>query len=535
MEWLLDPSVWVGFFVLLALQMVLGIDNLLFVAILADKLPPTQHQRARFIGLTFALVLQLALLTALLALLRFDGALWSIGSWSASLRALTLFAAGLFLMCKATLELLERYAGKQVASSQARAYSRFGVVLAQMLVLNAVFSLDVAITAVALLDQWLIMMLSAVVATGLLLVFARSLMAFLTAHPSIVVMCWGSLWLIGLSLVAQGVGISVPTPYLYVAIVFAMAIEWLNALMPRDEAAKFSNGSLRERTAEAILRLLGHQAASEDVEEGGRRERKDKKDRQDSTEQSEAFGVEERNMVSGVLTLADRTVRSIMTPRTDVSWINIDDDPDVIRQQIERAPHSFFPVCRDNFDNIIGIGRAKRMITDLLTHGHIREKRLREPLVVHDTISIIRLIDTLKHAKGQLVLVANEFGTLEGLVTPIDVFEAIAGEFPDEDETPDVVADGENRWRIDGAADLHLLEQVLQTEGLVNEDEDYTTLAGYLLNHFGQLPGVGDCCELDSPNATITFRVARLERRRIAMVHVEKSPKTEESQMGEMT
>lgn len=239
-------------------------------------------------------------------------------------------------------------------------------------------------------------------------------------------------------------------------------------------------------------------------------------------------------MVSGVLTLADRSVRSIMTPRTEISWIDIDDDPASIRNQIEQAPHSFFPVCRGTLDEIIGIGRAKRMIADLLTHGRIQENRLREPLIVHDTISIIRLIDTLKHSRGQLVLVADEFGALEGLVTPIDVFEAIAGEFPDEDEIPDIVPDGNNRWRVDGAADLHLLEQVLDIDGLVNDNEEYTTLAGYLLNHFGQLPNVGDSCELDLPHAIFIFRVVRLERRRIAMVHVEKHPKSEDAQTGEM-
>ena len=113
------------------------------------------------------------------------------------------------------------------------------------------------------------------------------------------------------------------------------------------------------------------------------------------------------------------------------------------------------------------------MIADLLIHGNVRRASLREPIIVHDTISIIRLMDTLKRSRGQLVLVADEFGTIQGLVTPIDVFEAIAGEFPDEDETPDIVASGDNVWEVDGAADLHQLEQVLNTEGLVDEDEDY--------------------------------------------------------------
>ena len=193
-------------------------------------------------------------------------------------------------------------------------------------------------------------------------------------------------------------------------------------------------------------------------------------------------------MVSGVLTLAERSIRSIMTPRTDVSWINIDDDADTIRGQLIEAPHSFFPVCRGSLDEVLGIGRAKDLIADLLTEGRVRRNRLRDPIIVHEAIGILRLMDTLKRSRGQLVLVADEFGAIEGLVTPIDVFEAIAGEFPDEDELPDIVADGERTWKIDGAADLHHVEQVLETEGLIDEAQDFSTLAGYLLSRFGHLP-----------------------------------------------
>src|SRR3546814_7018500 len=95
------------------------------------------------------------------------------------------------------------------------------------------------------------------------------------------------------------------------------------------------------------------------------------------------------------------------------------------------------------------------MIADLVTHKALNEKSLRPPILVHETIRILDLIQTLKTARGQLVIVINEFGTVEGLVTPIDVFEAIAGDFPDEDETADIIADGEDRWVVDGATDMH--------------------------------------------------------------------------------
>jgi CBS domain containing-hemolysin-like protein len=276
---------------------------------------------------------------------------------------------------------------------------------------------------------------------------------------------------------------------------------------------------MRERTAEAVLRLLGKQLPDQEVAPTGPA----------GDLPALTFGVEERNMVSGVLTLAERSIHSIMTPRTEVSWVNLEDDPQDIQKQIASVPHSFFPVCRATLDDVVGIGRAKDMIADIMTHGKVQSAGLREPIVVHDTISIIRLMDTLKRSRGQLVLVSDEFGTIQGLVTPIDVFEAIAGEFPDEDETPDITADAPGRWTVDGAADLHHLEQVLDTDGLVDDEQDYTTLAGYLLERFGHLPSAGDACEYVSSRATFRFEVLKIEGRRIALVRVERIALEQES------
>lgn len=526
MEWLLDPTIWVGLITLVVLEIVLGIDNLIFIAILADKLPPKERDRARVIGLSLALVMRLGLLSVISWLFQLTAPLFSIGNMALSGRDLILIAGGFFLLFKGTLELHERIEGKRSDLSGAKVYASFGVVVTQIVVLDAVFSLDAVITAVGMVEHLPVMMAAVIIAMAVMLVASKPLTSFVSAHPTVVVLCLGFLLMIGFSLVAEGFGFSVPKGYLYAAIGFSILVEFFNQLARRNLLAIDSVRPMRERTAQAVLRMLGKKLPEESTNEIEEKDRRD---------QPISFGIEERNMVSGVLTLADRSVHSIMTPRTEVSWIDIDDDPAKIREQIEQAPHSFFPVCRGSFDELIGIGRAKRMIADLLTHGRIQENRLREPLIVHDTISIIRLIDTLKHSKGQLVLVADEFGTIEGLVTPIDVFEVIAGEFPDEDETPDIVPDGENRWRVDGAADLHLLEQVLDIDGLVNEDEEYSTLAGYLLNHFGRLPNVGDHCEFDSTHSRFAFKVVRLERRRIAMVHVEKHPRIDKEPPGEQS
>jgi CBS domain containing-hemolysin-like protein len=126
------------------------------------------------------------------------------------------------------------------------------------------------------------------------------------------------------------------------------------------------------------------------------------------------------------------------------------------------------------------------------------------------------VMDRLKRSHGQLVLIADEYGTLQGLVTPIDILEAIAGEFPDEDEQPVVQDLGGGRWRVDGTADLHYLEQVLEVDALVGDTDDYTSLAGLMLERFGTLPLVGDGIEIDG----LRMEVEEVLERRIASVLV---------------
>ncbi|RTZ44580.1 TerC family protein [Candidimonas sp. SYP-B2681] len=512
MEWMLDPSAWIGLLTLVILEIVLGIDNLIFIAILVEKLPPALRDRARIIGLSLALVMRLILLSVMSWLIKLTDPLFSVGPFNFSGRDLILIAGGFFLLFKGTLELHERVEGRAVNASGSRMHASFWVIVTQIVILDAVFSIDAVITAVGMVDHLAIMMIAVIIAMSIMLGASKPLTRFVNAHPTVVILCLGFLLTIGFSLLAEGFGFAVPKGYLYAAITFSVAIEMINQLARRNMRRADARRPLRERTAEGVLRMLGKRPLMGPEQ---------------SSEASEvpspqAFGDEERYMVSGVLTLADRSINSIMTPRTDVSWINLDDDAAELREQIIKAPHSFFPVCRGSLDEVVGIGRAKEMIADLITQGSIRLSRLRDPIIVHESIGVLRLMDTLKRSRGQMVLVTDEFGNIEGVVTPIDVFEAIAGEFPDEDETPDIVIEGDDRWRADGAADLHHLELLLNTDDLVDEEEGYSTLAGYLLKRFGHLPKAGDSCELIQAHATFKFTVLRVENRRIAAVQIER-------------
>jgi CBS domain containing-hemolysin-like protein len=160
-------------------------------------------------------------------------------------------------------------------------------------------------------------------------------------------------------------------------------------------------------------------------------------------------------------------------------------------------------------------------MADLATVGRIDPAHVRPPIIMPETGDVLKVMETLKRSHGQLVLIADEYGTLQGLVTPIDILEAIAGEFPDEDEQPAVVQQGPGRWRIDGAADLHYVEQELGIDSLVSESDDYSSMAGFMLERFGTLPGVGERVVVGD----LRFEVAEVEDRRIACVQVTRTEK----------
>ncbi|MDX3905451.1 MAG: TerC family protein [Pigmentiphaga sp.] len=513
MDWLMDPTAWAGLLTLIVLEIVLGVDNLVFIAILAEKLPPNQRDKARIIGLSLALVMRLALLSAISWLSTLTRPLFDVAGFSFSGRDLILLIGGLFLLFKATLELHERLEGAEHSHADKKVHAGFWLVIMQIVLLDAVFSLDSVITAVGMVDDLSLMMTAVVIAVAVMLFASKPLTRFVGQHPTVVVLCLSFLLMIGLSLVADGFGFHIPKGYLYAAIGFSIMIEMFNQVARRNAIKHAAHRPMRARTADAILTMLGgRRAASGDGGTG-----------HDSPQPPAppTFAAQERNMVSGVLKLADRSVRSIMTPRSEVSWVDMTASPEVVRQQILETPHSYFPVCRQHFDDVAGSARAKDLLRMLTDNGRIDVASLRPPIYVHESIGTLELIEVLRRARGQLVFVTDEYGTVLGVVTPIDVLEAIAGEFPDEDETPTIQPAGDGRWLIDGTADVHHVEQVLGVSLAAGEDDgDYSSLAGFLLTRFAELPTPGKTLDYRGYRFTVQGvtdnRISTVEVRHLA-------------------
>lgn len=225
--WIFDPSAWVALATLSIMEIVLGIDNIIFLAILVSRLPAHLQQRARILGLGLACLTRIALLCFVFVLAHLSEPFITINGFGLSGRDLVLFFGGVFLIYKATSEIHQIAQGEQEQAT-AKTSAVFGLVLLQIALLDIVFSLDSVITAVGMAENLIVMILAIVIAIGVMMFASKSISEFIEANPSIKVLALSFLILIGVALVADGVHFHIPKGYLYFAIAFSLGVEMIN-------------------------------------------------------------------------------------------------------------------------------------------------------------------------------------------------------------------------------------------------------------------------------------------------------------------
>jgi predicted tellurium resistance membrane protein TerC len=236
MEWLADPQVWISLLTLSALEIVLGIDNLVFLTILSDRLPPEKRAAARKLGLAFALLTRLALLGSLSWIIGLTEPVFTIMERAVSWRDLILIGGGLFLLAKATHEIHGSLEGDEVdeAGSVGKVVAAgFVSTIIQIGILDIVFSLDSVITAVGMVDQLEVMVTAVIIAVILMLVASGPLSVFVSKHPTVKMLALSFLLLVGTSLIADGLGYHIPKGYLYFSMGFSILVESLNLVARR--------------------------------------------------------------------------------------------------------------------------------------------------------------------------------------------------------------------------------------------------------------------------------------------------------------
>ncbi len=227
MEWVARPEAWIALATLMILEIVLGIDNIIFISILADRLPPAQQPSARRNGLLLAMTTRLALLGAISVIMGLTAPLFQLLGHEFSGRDLILIVGGLFLLTKSTREIHHRLEGTEQRDGRVRAVS-YGMVLAQIAVMDIVFSIDSVITAVGLAEDFMVMAIAIVAAVIVMLLAANAVAEFVNRHPTVKMLALSFLLLLGMTLVAEGLGQHIPKGYIYFAMGFSVFVEALN-------------------------------------------------------------------------------------------------------------------------------------------------------------------------------------------------------------------------------------------------------------------------------------------------------------------
>ncbi|WP_158785344.1 TerC family protein [Pantoea sp. BAV 3049] len=512
-EWIADPSIWAGLVTLIVLELVLGIDNLVFIAILAEKLPPSQRDRARITGLMLALVMRLLLLASISWLSSLTSPLFTLAGHPFSARDLIMLVGGVFLLFKATMELNERLEGKDEDENPQKRGAKFWPVVAQIVVLDAVFSLDSVITAVGMVDNLAVMMAAVIVAILLMLLASKALTRFVNEHPTIVILCLSFLLMIGFSLVADGFGYHIPKGYLYAAIGFSVIIEALNQLAQFNRRRFLSaKAPLRKRTAEAVLRLLrgSHEHAELDAETSSLVA--------DNAENRAIFNKQERMMIARVLRMGQRTVSSIMTSRHDIEHIDLSESPEKIMALLDNNQHTRL-VVTENSDDPLGVVHVIDLLKQAL-HGDSLDIRalIRQPLVFPEQLTLLPALEQFRTARTHFAFVVDEFGSVEGVVTLSDVMETIAGNLPNEGEAIDprydIQQNVDGSWTANGHMPLEDL--VMYVELPLDEKREFHTLAGLLMEHMQRVPQEGEEIQVGE----YLFRTLQVESHRVQKVQI---------------
>ena len=236
MEWLTDPQVWIAFATLTALELVLGIDNIVFISILAGKLPADQQKKARLVGLGLAMLMRIGLLFSLSWIISLTAPLFKVLGQDISGRDLVLIGGGLFLIGKATHEIHQKLEGDE-GSGSVRVAPSFTSVIIQILLLDIVFSLDSVITAVGMVDEIWIMIAAVVVAILFMMAFASPISNFVDRHPTVKMLALSFLLLIGVTLLAEAFDRHIPKGYIYFAMAFSVFVEMLNLRLRKSHGA----------------------------------------------------------------------------------------------------------------------------------------------------------------------------------------------------------------------------------------------------------------------------------------------------------
>ena len=513
LTWVTDPAAWAGLGTLVLLEVVLGVDNLVFISILVNKLPQEKKRQAFMTGLGLALLMRLVLLAFMARLVALTEPLFTLGGHGYSARDLILMAGGMFLLLKGTMEMHDRLEGHAGRFDTGGAKVGYWQVIFQIIVLDAVFSLDSIITSVGMVDHVFIMMIAVLAAMVIMVLAAAPLLEFVERHPTVIVLCLGFLLMIGLSLLADGLGYHIPKGYMYAAIGFSVLVEACNQWALRSRRRRYSMRDMRESTARVILNLLGGGAPG-----GGEAQLEVAALAGDTG--GHLFAPGERDMVGRVIRLAGRTARFIMIPRQRVDWLDSNADRATVTRFAAASRLAWLPVLRRDTDEVLGVVHPGEILLQEEQGIGSREWDLktyvRPAPTIFEHTPLTTLLEDFRTSPAPLAFVRDEYGSVVGIITPAELLSVLAGQMGDMPAGPEVCHRPDGSWLLPGRLAVDLFASWLGVS--LPRRLSSATLGGFILERLGRIPEKGARLRYKGWELEIT----RMDRRRIDEVRAVK-------------
>lgn len=492
---ILDPSIWAGLLTLIVLEIVLNIDNLVFIAIIVDKLPPKKRDSAIFIGLSLALIMRLTLLIFMSWIVTFNHPIFKLGKFIFSIHDLILLIGGIFLVYKATVELHKRLENSQILNRTTRHnYSVFWLVIIQIVVLDTLFSLDAAITAVGMVNNLPIMVLAVIIAMLIMLVSSKTLTYFINKHPKIVIICLSFLLMIGLSLIIESFGFHISKTYLYASIGFAIIIELLNQITKRNviknqhfidinnkpykknhNFIKNKQNIKKESLSQQIYKIkiiIYRYFAPKHYEK-------------------KAFFSNNSNMEF----LLNLTCDKIMIKRQNIFWIDFNLSQIEINNQILINKYNSVLICYKELDNIVGILQSKDLLINIKNHKKILDLARNSPqIMIPINFSIWQLLNICYLTKKCFFIVTNKQCNIQGIITTTNIIELISNKMNNQNNMPNIIAI-HNGWLVDGNIHLNVLQKSINY--YFNLDHVELSLSDFIIKYLKRYPKMGDIIDIE--------------------------------------
>ncbi|CAL4321502.1 UPF0053 inner membrane protein YoaE [Buchnera aphidicola (Periphyllus testudinaceus)] len=511
----LNSSVLTGLLSLIILEIILGIDNLIFLTILVKKLNPKQRKKARNIGLILSLFIRISFLSLISWSTSLTNPFYINKYITLSIREIIFLIGGIFLSLVSLFELNHKLKKKYSKKLKKKKYSNFWIVILQIVVLDAIFSLDSIITAVGLINNIVIMTLAIIISMLFMLFILKSIKNFINTYPTIIILCLGFLLMIGMNLIMEVLGLYIPKTYFYSAIGFSIFVELFNQISKYNFLLHQYTRPIRIRVLEKFLQILKTEKKKNN------HLKKIKKNKKYFSKKYGNFYKEEKYMIFSLLNLSKRSIKSIMTPRKEISWININESPNKIKKKLLNTPHNLFPICKGNLDNIISVIRAKELLSIIEKKKNILDfVSKNKPIIVFEKLHSINLLKILKKSKGNMIIVINKFYIVQGIITPLDFLKAITGDIPDSDETPDIIKN-KNSWLIKGSTNLYSIQQFLNIKNFIYKKIMHASIAGLLIDKIGKIPSPGETITIYSFN----FKILKITNYTITLIKVTKKKK----------